>query len=59
MLLNSYGMDQDLHTNISKYGVWDSTSSMIMLQEIILMIDHIGVISLDVQLLQDLFYTGS
>ena len=31
---------------------------MAMIQEIILSIDHIAVISWDIQLLQDLFYTG-
>ena len=59
MLLTLYGMEQDLHTNISKYGVSESTSSMDVLQERSLMIDHIGVISWDMQLLQELFYTGN
>ena len=56
--LNSYGTEQDLYTNTSKYGVLESTSSMDVLQEIILMIDHIVVISWDMQLLQELLYTG-
>ena len=45
VLLTSYGMEQDLHINTSKYGVWDSTSSMYLLQEIIFMIDQMVVIS--------------
>ena len=40
MLLNSSGMDQYLHTNTSKYGVWESTSPMGVSKERILMIDH-------------------
>ena len=44
MLLTSYGMEQDLHTNISKYGVCESTSSMDVIKEINLMTDHIGAI---------------
>ena len=59
MFLTLYGMEQDLHTNISKYGVWESKSSMDVLQERSLMIDHIGVILWDMQLLQELFYTGN
>ena len=58
MFLISYGMEQDLYTNISKYRVWESTSSMDMLQERSLMIGHIGVISWYMQLLQELLYTG-
>ena len=54
-----YGMEQDLHTNISKYGVWDSKSSIDRLQERILMIDPTEVISWDMQLLHDLFSTGN
>ena len=57
MLLSSSGMEQDLHTNTSKYGMWYSTSSMYVLQERSLMIDHIKVILWDIQLLQDLFST--
>ena len=47
VFLTSYGMEQDLNTNISKYGVLKSTSSMDVLQEISSMIGHIGVISWD------------
>ena len=47
MLPTYYGMEQELHTNISKYGVWESTPSMDVLQERNLMIDHIGVILWD------------
>ena len=59
MLLTSYRMEKDLHTNTSKFEMWESTSSMEVLQERILMIDHIVVISWDMQLLQNLFSTGS
>ena len=59
MLLTSYGMYQDHHTKTSKYGVWGFTLSMGMLQEIILIIDHIVHISWDMQLLQELLYIGS
>ena len=45
MFLTSYGMDQDLHIKTSTYGVRESTSSMGVLQERRLMIDHIEVIS--------------
>ena len=58
VLLNSSEMEQDLHTNTSKYGVWAYKLPMGVLQEIILMIDHIEIISWDIQLLQKLFYTG-
>ena len=58
MLLNSYGMEQDIFRNTSKYGVRESTSLMDVLQERIFMIDHIAVILLDMQLLQELLYTG-
>ena len=44
MFINYSGMEQYLHTNTSKYGVRESTSSMEMLQEIILTICHITVI---------------
>ena len=59
MLLTSSGMGQDLHTNTSKFEMWESTSSMEVLQERILMIDHIAVVSWDMQLLQELFSTRS
>ena len=52
MFLTYFGMEQDLHTNISKYGVWESTSSTGVLQERSLMIYNIVVISWDIQLLQ-------
>ena len=32
MFLTYSGIEQDLHTNTSKYGVWESTSSMDVLQ---------------------------
>ena len=44
MFLTSSGMEQDLHEKTSKYGVWESTSSIDVLQKIILMIDHTKVI---------------
>ena len=53
MFINSSGMDQYHHTNISKYGLWGYTSSMGVLQEINLIIDHIVVITWDMQLLQE------
>ena len=40
-----------------KYGIRESTSPMDMLQEIILMIGHIEVISWGIQILQELLYT--
>ena len=52
-----YGMEQDLHTNISKYGVWESTYSMDVLQEIKLMTYHIMDILWGMQLLQELLYS--
>ena len=58
ILLTFYGMEPDLNTNISKYSVRYSTTSMDVLQERNLMIDHIGFILWDMQLLQELFYTG-
>ena len=33
MCFTFYGMEQDFYTNISKYGVWESTSSMDVIQE--------------------------
>ena len=54
MLLTSSDMEQDLHTKTSKYGVSESTPSMDVLQERSLMIDHIAVISWDIQILQEL-----
>ena len=44
MLLTSSVMEQNLDTNKSKYAVWESASSMDVLQEIIFMIYHITVI---------------
>ena len=44
VFLTYYDMEQDLRTNKSKYEVWESISSMDMLQERSLMIDHIEVI---------------
>ena len=58
MFLTSSGMEQDIHTNTSKYGVWESTSSMDFSQRRSLMIDHIEVISWGMQLLQDSLSTG-
>ena len=57
ILLNSYGMEQDLHTNTSTYGVWDSTSSMGVLQERSMIIYHIAVILWDMRLLKKLLST--
>ena len=59
MFLTSYVMEQDLHTNISLYGVGEYASSMKVLQEGRLMIDHIGVILWDMQILQEFLYTGN
>ena len=58
-ILTSYGMDQDLHKNTSKYRMLESTSPMDVLQERGFMIDHIAVILWGIQLLQHVFYTGS
>ena len=52
-------MEQYLHENISKYGVWESRSSMDVLQERKLMKDHIGDILWYMQLLKEFFYTGN
>ena len=57
MLLTSSGMDQEIHTNKSKYGVGEPTLSMDMLQERILTIYYIPVISWDMHLLQELLST--
>ena len=54
MFLTSSGIEQDLRTNTSAYGVRESTSSMDVLQEIIFMIDHIAVTSWDIKLLHEL-----
>ena len=51
MFLNSSDMEQDLHKNTLEYGVGDSTSSIDLLQERSLMIDHIKLISWGMQLL--------
>ena len=51
MFLTVSGMYQDLHKNTSKYGVWESTSSIDVLQETIFIIYHITVISCYIQLL--------
>ena len=59
MFLNYSGEYEYHHTNTSKYGVWNSTSSMGVLQEIILMMYHIVVISWDIQLLHESFSTGN
>ena len=58
IFLTSSGMGKYLHAITSKYGVWESTSSMIVLQERSLMIYHIVVISQDIQILHELFSTG-
>ena len=52
-------MEQGLHKNISKYVVWESTSSVDVLQEIIFTIDHTVVISWDMQILKYLFSSES
>ena len=57
VFLNFSVMEKYFHTKTSKYGVCEYTSSMDMLQEIIFMIDHIKVISWDIQLLQELIST--
>ena len=57
ILLTSYRMEQELHTNISKYGVRESKSSMDAIQEISSMIYPIGVISWYTHLLKELFST--
>ena len=44
ILMNYSSMYQYHHTNTQKYGVWESTPSMGVLKERILMIDHIAVI---------------
>ena len=59
MFLTSSGTEQYLYTNISKHGVGESTPSMDVLQEIILMIYHIKVISWDIKPLHYLFSTGN
>ena len=51
MVITSSGMDNNQNTKTSRYGVLETTLSMGMLQERILMIDHIEVISWDMQLL--------
>ena len=58
IFLTYSGIDQYLHINTSKYAVWESTSSMEILKERILMIYPIVVISWDVQILQELLYNG-
>ena len=58
MLLTSPVVEKDFFTNTSMYGVFDSKSSMDVLEEIILMMDKIVVISWDMQLLHELFSTG-
>ena len=57
VFLTYSGMEQDVNTNVFKYGVWESTSSMKLLKRIILVIYHIEVISWDMQLLQESFST--
>ena len=59
MFLTSSHMEQYLYTNKWKYVVWYYTSSIGLLQEIILMIYHIDVISWDMQLIQKWLFTGS
>ena len=44
IFLPSSDTEQEIHTNTSKYGVWESTKSMDMLNLRILMIDHIEAI---------------
>ena len=57
MLLTSSYMEQNIYSNTSKYGVWESTSPMGVLKEIILMVVPIEVISWGIQILQELLYT--
>ena len=45
MFFTYSGMEQNLHTKTSKNGVRESISSMSVLQERSLMIDHIDIIS--------------
>ena len=59
MLLTSSGMEQDLHTNTSKYGMVEYISPIDMLQERILLIYHIEVISWDMHLLHKLSSNGN
>ena len=59
MFLTSSSMDQDLRPNTPKYGVWEYTSSMGVLQKISLMIYHIVVIWQYMQILQELLSTGN
>ena len=57
--LTDYGMEKDLYTNSTKYGMWDITALMDMLQKRSLMVYHILVISWDGQSLKELFSTRS
>ena len=59
MFLTFYGIEQDLHIKISEYGVWESTSSVEVLQEINLRTGHIRTILWDMKLLQESIYTGN
>ena len=59
ILITSFGIEKRSSYKYIKYGFWESTSSMDVLQQIILMIDHIMVISWYMQLLLDLFSTGN
>ena len=58
MFLDYSDTEQEIHTNTSKYRVWESKSSMDVLQKISLMIDHIAVISWYIKILQELSHTG-
>ena len=57
MFFTSFGIEIYLHTKTSEYRGCESTSSISVLQERILMIDHIEVISWDIQLLQEFIST--
>ena len=59
MFLTCSYMEQNSHTNTSKYGVWETTSSMEMLQFRRMMMDHIEAISWDMQLLHELSSNGN
>ena len=57
MSLTSSSIEQDLHTNTSKYVVWEYTPPMDVLQERSLVLYHIAVISWNMQLLQEFLST--
>ena len=59
MLFTYSGMEQNVHTKTSKYGVRESTSSMGVLQERSLVVDHIENILWYMQIQQELLSTGN